>query len=196
MSTPALVRPGAPSATDVDVHPALCAIRPLLPTDRLLWSPDQLRDLTQTVAGQHQEALREVLRFTTGQRWWLRLGLTSGVELWLLSWLPGQHTQPHDHGGASGSFTVLLGDVHEEFRYPRTEIRRRVHTSGDSLGFGSGRAHQVSNRSLAPAATVHAYSPPLVPTRDYRSLADIPDEIPPLPAPSPFAKVLAETVEP
>jgi hypothetical protein len=190
------VRPGAPSAADIDVHPALPGTHALLPTDRLLWSPDQLRDLTRTVATDQSAVLREVLRFTTPQRWWLRLGLTAGVELWLLSWLPGQHTRPHDHGGASGSFTVLLGDVHEEFRYPRADIRSRVYTAGDAIGFGSGRAHQVRNRSLTPSATVHAYSPPLVPTRDYRSLADIPDDIPPLPAPSPFAKVLAETVEP
>jgi hypothetical protein len=40
----------------------------------------------------------------------------------------------------------------------------------------------VLNRGAAGAASVHAYSPPLVPTREYASLADIPQEIPPLPA--------------
>jgi hypothetical protein len=40
----------------------------------------------------------------------------------------------------------------------------------------------VRNTGAVGAASVHAYSPPLVPTREYTSLADIPTEIPPLPA--------------
>jgi hypothetical protein len=49
---------------------------------------------------------------------WARLALTGGVELWLLVWLPGQQTTPPDHGVASGSFTVLQGELTEEYRYP------------------------------------------------------------------------------
>lgn len=169
---------------DVEIHPQLTD--PLLPQllhpSRLLWTPRELADLTRTVTTELTGGLRGLLHFDEDSRWWARLALTDGVELWLLSWLPGQQTKPHDHGGASGSFTVLQGELGEEYRYPGGPIRRRTHTTGESIGFGAGRAHQVTGIGDAPAASVHAYSPPLVATRDYRTLADVPAEIPPLPA--------------
>ena len=43
---------------------------------------------------------------------------------------------------------------------------------------------------------MHAYSPPLVPTREYASLRDIPDHIPPLPPPRSLDELSKEPVEP
>ncbi|SDG38319.1 Cysteine dioxygenase type I [Lentzea fradiae] len=167
-----------------DLHPALDGrlLRDVIHPSRSLWTPRELRELTSYVASELTTELLSVLEYSTEHRWWARLGLTEGVELWLLSWLPGQHTEPHDHGGAAGSFTVLTGRLREEYRYPAGPVRTAVRETGDALGFGSGRAHQVLNTFDTPAATVHAYSPPLVPTREYASLLDIPDAIPPLPA--------------
>lgn len=167
-----------------DLHPALDVqlLRDLIHPDRDLWTPRELRELTSTVASELTTPLMTVLRYEPEQRWWTRLGLTEGVELWLLSWLPGQGTEPHDHGGAAGSFTVLTGELTEDYRYPSGPIRSAIRHTGEAVGFGSGRGHQVRNAGAKPAATVHAYSPPLVPTREYPSLADIPAEIPPLPA--------------
>jgi hypothetical protein len=152
----------------------------LLHPERPLWTPAELRGLTAAVATDHHAALRRILRFSGEQRWWARLGLTDGVELWLLSWLPGQFTEPHDHGGAAGSFSVLLGELDERYRYPGGPIRDRRHTAGAATGFGAGHAHQVRNAGPALAASVHAYSPPLVATREYASLWDVPDSIPDL----------------
>lgn len=167
---------------DLDIHPALTD--PLLPAlihpDRAQWTPRELRDLTATVAAELTTPLLDVLHYGHARRWWARLALTSGVELWLLSWLPGQSTGPHDHGGAAGSFTVLLGELAESYRYPAGPIRAQRHTVGSAIGFGAGRAHELSNDTPEPAASVHAYSPPLVPTRKYESLWDVPDIIPPL----------------
>ena len=167
-----------------DLHPALDSrlLRDVIHPSRSLWTPRELRDLTSFVASELTAGLLAVLDYSAERRWWARLGLTEGVELWLLSWLPGQGTEPHDHGGSAGSFTVLTGKLREDYRYPAGPIRSAVRDTGDALGFGSGRAHQVLNPFEAPAATVHAYSPPLVPTREYASLHDIPDSIPPLPA--------------
>ncbi|WP_326569064.1 cysteine dioxygenase family protein [Amycolatopsis rhabdoformis] len=168
---------------DFEIHPRIAD--PLLPQlvqpDRLLWTPRELADLTKTVTTELTSSLREVLRFDEDGRWWARLALTDGLELWLLSWLPGQRTKPHDHGGAAGSFTVLQGELGEEYRYPGGPIRRRTHSAGEGIGFGAGRAHQVTGLGDRPAASVHAYSPPLVPTREYSTLADVPNRIPPLP---------------
>jgi hypothetical protein len=186
------------SVADVELHPDITD--PLLPQllnpARLLWTPHELRDLTFTVASELNTPLLRVLRYASSERWWARLALTEGVELWLLSWTPGQRTEPHDHGGASGAFTVLTGELAEFYRYPGGPIRSQSHQAGATVGFGSGRAHQVLNISQANAASVHAYSPPLVPTREYAGLADIPAEIPPLPAHRSLADLRKEPVEP
>ncbi|HEX3791234.1 MAG TPA: cysteine dioxygenase family protein [Pseudonocardiaceae bacterium] len=165
-----------------DVLPALRSplLLDLIAPQRQMWTPHELRDLTSTVAAELTTPLLDVLYYGHSQRWWARLALTEGVELWLLSWLPGQRTDPHDHGGASGSFTVLLGELSEDYRYPGRPSRSQSYAIGNAIGFGAGRAHQLGNRGLSPAASVHAYSPPLVETRKYATLADVPAEIPSL----------------
>jgi hypothetical protein len=180
-----------------DVHlPALAPLIPLVVPHNPLWTPGELRGLTAAVASSLRGPLLGILRFTGPQRWWARLALTEEIELWLLSWLPGQGTAPHDHGGAAGAFTVLLGELAETYRYPAGPIRHHLHTPGAGAGFGSGRAHQVQNLGPARAASIHAYSPPLVPTREYASLRDIPADIPPLPARRTLAELRLEPVEP
>ena len=49
---------------------------------------------------------RDIVRFDASRRWYQRLELTDDHEVWLLSWLPGQSTGFHDHGGAAGAFAV------------------------------------------------------------------------------------------
>lgn len=161
-----------------------------------LWTPAELHGLVHTIGTAHREELLAQVRFASPHRWWSRLALTEEVEVWLLSWLPGQHTAPHDHGGASGAFSVVLGTLSETYRYPGGELSRRSHGTGSSLGFGAGRAHQVWNTGTEKAASVHAYSPPLVPTREYDSLWDIPADIPPLPPRRSLDELRKEPVEP
>ena len=185
------------SAVDLHARLDLPQLEALLAPRGPVWTPDQLRGLTNAVASSLRDPLLlDILRFASPARWWARLALSEEVELWLLSWLPGQGTAPHDHGGAAGAFTVLVGELAETFRYPSGPIRHQLHEAGSAVGFGSGRAHQVQNLSPRRAASVHAYSPPLVPTREYNSLRDIPDEIPPLPARRPLAELRLEPVEP
>lgn len=184
--------------SDVDIHPELerTQLVQLVRPTRPLWTSFELRELTSKVAAELTDSLLQVLRFVSPHRWWARLALTEGVELWLLSWLPGQRTAPHDHGGAAGAFTVLLGELAETYRYPAGPIRSQLHTAGSSVGFGHGRAHQVQNLGPGRVASVHAYSPPLVPTREYASLRDIPTRIPPLPPRRGMDELRQEPVEP
>jgi hypothetical protein len=161
--------------TAADLHPGVdrSALLELVRAERPLWTPTLLRDLTHALAHDHAAELRALADYTEPKRWWSRLALTRGVEVWLLTWLPGQGTHPHDHGGAAGSFTVLHGEVVEEHRYPGAPIGVRTLHTGQGLGFGGDRAHVVRNGSGLPAATVHAYSPPLLPTREYQSLEEV-----------------------
>ncbi|MGO1051718.1 cysteine dioxygenase [Crossiella sp. CA198] len=157
-----------------EIHPALDLpyLHDLLHPRRPLWTPGELRGLTTTVTSELTTPLLSILEFGTEERWWARLALTEGVELWLLSWAQGQGTLPHDHGGASGSFTVLQGELREDYRYPGGPIRSADRATGTTVAFGRGRAHQVRNLGVPGAASVHAYSPPLLPTTEYATLAE------------------------
>jgi predicted metal-dependent enzyme (double-stranded beta helix superfamily) len=103
-------------------------------------------------------------RFDPDRRWYSRVGEHDGYEVWLLSWLPGQGTDLHDHGDASGAFAVLTGAlteliVHGRGSGPTTEW---VHwTTGEVRRFGSSHVHQIHNRTDAPAVSLHVYSPAL-----------------------------------
>ncbi|GAA4619640.1 cysteine dioxygenase [Saccharopolyspora hordei] len=169
-----------PALGEAELHPGvdLPLLRDLVRPDHPVWTPRELRDLTSLVTSELTGPLLDIVRVDDENRWWAKLALTAGVELWLLSWAPGQGTAPHDHGGASGSFSVLFGALREDYRYPSGPVRTAHHDVGSSVGFGSGRAHQVRNVSSVNSASVHAYSPPLLPVHYYADLAEVPPQQP------------------
>src|SRR3954447_11415550 len=48
-------------------------------------------------------------RFNPVDRWYHRLAVGDDHEAWLLTWLPGQGTDLHDHGGSAGGPPVACG---------------------------------------------------------------------------------------
>jgi predicted metal-dependent enzyme (double-stranded beta helix superfamily) len=134
-------------------------------------SPAQLAEIVrETAAAEH--SWRPIVQFTEERRWFRRLALTSDYEVWLLSWLPGQHTGFHDHGYARGAFAVAEGELLESLAAPgRSQVRYRTTTAGSVTGFGARHLHDVSNAAAAPAISVHAYSPPLTAMRQYEMTA-------------------------
>jgi Cysteine dioxygenase type I len=114
---------------------------------------------------------RPLVRFTVGRRWYYRLDQADpdpGYEVWLLSWLPGQQTGFHDHGDAVGAFAVAGGELRESTaQVGRGEISSRALSAGSVRSFGANYLHDVSNASVRPAVSVHAYSPPLSLMRRY-----------------------------
>jgi rhodanese-related sulfurtransferase len=84
-------------------------------------------------------------------------------DIWVISWLPGQSTGFHDHGASSGAFVVATGILEEH----RPDERTRVIYPGKARAFGPDYAHDVRNVSLAPAISIHAYSPPLGEMNEY-----------------------------
>jgi rhodanese-related sulfurtransferase len=81
----------------------------------------------------------------------------------VISWLSGQSTGFHDHGGSSGALVVATGILEEHRPGERTHV---LH-SGKPRAFGPDYAHDVRNASLAPAISIHAYSPPLNDMNEY-----------------------------
>jgi rhodanese-related sulfurtransferase/mannose-6-phosphate isomerase-like protein (cupin superfamily) len=103
------------------------------------------------------------VRLRVEQRWYERLYHGPDYDIWVISWLPGQSTGFHDHGASSGAFVVVTGILEEH----RPGERTRVIHQGKPRAFGPDYAHDVRNVSLAPAISIHAYSPPLNDMNEY-----------------------------
>ncbi|SEG91187.1 Cysteine dioxygenase type I [Thermomonospora echinospora] len=112
-------------------------------------------EIARSLAAAPQDWIERV-RLRTEERWYERLHRDDDVEIWLISWMPGQSTGLHDHGDSRGAFAVALGSLDE---YDLTA--RRTLATGQSREFGTGYIHEVINASDAPAVSVHVYSPPL-----------------------------------
>jgi predicted metal-dependent enzyme (double-stranded beta helix superfamily) len=109
-----------------------------------------------------------LVRYSEDDRWYHRLERSEDHEVWLLSWLPGQHTGFHDHCGSSGAFAVVRGELRE--RTPaagRPVPASAAFAVGRVRSFGPRHVHDVANESATPAVSIHAYSPPLAAMRRY-----------------------------
>jgi predicted metal-dependent enzyme (double-stranded beta helix superfamily) len=144
------------------VHPALLPVASAV-TGRGDWPAGDLARLTRLLTTDLAAALRAEAVHNPFERWYLRLALTEQVEVWLLTWTPGQATRPHDHGGAAGSYTVLDGVLTETWRDGPGPTHRAVRPHRTGSAFGSDRVHVVANQGSRNATSVHAYSPPLLP---------------------------------
>jgi Cysteine dioxygenase type I len=155
------------------LHPALMPVAGAV-TGRPDWPVGDLARLTRLLAADLPGVLRAQAVHDPVERWYLRLALTEYVEVWLLTWTPGQGTRPHDHGGAAGSYTILDGELTETWRDGTGPSRRAVRTPGGGSAFGSERVHVVRNQGGLNATSVHAYSPPLLPVGEGVSLEEPP----------------------
>ena len=124
----------------------------------------QLADVVRHVAASQADWLTRV-RLNPAGRWYEQLQSDDSHEIWLISWLPGQETGFHDHAGAAGAFTVVLGML-EETRVVGASAAGQVTAKpirpGATRSFGPRYIHNVRNTAAASlAVSVHAYSPPL-----------------------------------
>ncbi|MES9541269.1 cysteine dioxygenase family protein [Actinomadura sp. NPDC000600] len=131
------------------------------------FTPRRLAERARRLATDPGEWLHRV-RLDPQGRWYERVHQDADHEIWLISWLPGQSTGFHDHGGSAGAFAVALGALEEQ----RAGAARRVGAvhgvgAGQARSFGPGYVHDVRNASDAPAVSVHVYSPPLTAMRRY-----------------------------
>jgi predicted metal-dependent enzyme (double-stranded beta helix superfamily) len=91
------------------------------------------------------------------------------IDIWVLSWMPGQRTGFHDHdisgvglvcvrGALDEGLLVLGGGAAEPIRM----------TPGVSRNGPGGYIHSVAHVEGEPAVSIHAYSPPLLVVGQYR----------------------------
>ncbi|MFJ1750206.1 cysteine dioxygenase [Streptomyces sp. NPDC088116] len=97
-----------------------------------------------------------LVQYDATSRWYHRLRTGPGYEVWLLSWVPGQGSERHDHGRSSGVLTVLEGELTE-----RSESGSRALAPGAQRVFAPGYVHEVANDAIEPAVSLHIYYPGL-----------------------------------
>ena len=127
----------------------------------VLRTPEELASIVSLFAS--SDGWMDKVRLRAEGRWYERLYHGPDYDIWVISWLPGQSTGFHDHGASSGAFVVATG-ILEEHR--PGEQTRAIHP-GKPRAFGPDYAHDVRNVSLAPAISIHAYSPPLSEMNEY-----------------------------
>lgn len=134
--------------------------------------PTQLARIVARIASRPRR-WDDAVRYDSVSRWYCRLEQNDRYELWLLSWLPGQHTGFHDHGHSAGAFAVALGCLTEQAAVGGRPLpATRTLAVGAVRSFGPGYVHDVRNDGAVPALSVHAYSPPLSSMRRFGLGAD------------------------
>jgi hypothetical protein len=111
------------------------------------------------------------VRYQASQRFYTRVCADETYEAWLITWLPGQSTGLHDHGGSRGAFVVAKGVLTETTVSPagghevvRSLTHPRVRT------FGDAHVHDVANLGRIPAISLHVYAPALTTMRRYERI--------------------------
>jgi rhodanese-related sulfurtransferase len=125
-------------------------------------APSELVAVLEVFALKRSEWIERV-RLCVRHRWYERVFRGPYHDVWIISWLPGQSTGFHDHGTSSGAFMVATGFLEEQ----RPGEQAQGVSAGQSRAFGPDYAHDVRNTSLAPAVSIHAYSPPLDEMNEY-----------------------------
>jgi len=87
---------------------------------------------------------------------------TPSYEAWVIAWPTGGGIELHDHGGSSGAFCVVSGELDETVAsLGRPQRRHRRHGPGTGAVFGAAHIHDIVNVSDALATSVHVYTPHL-----------------------------------
>jgi predicted metal-dependent enzyme (double-stranded beta helix superfamily) len=130
-------------------------------------SRSRMKEIAREVAGS-PGAWERLVRMDPDNRWHQRLSSAADYDVWLESWLPGQSTGWHDHAGTSGVLVVARGELEERVSVLNGVLTQVRHVpEGSARRMGRRQVHNLTNASLAPAVSIHVYSPPLGATRGY-----------------------------
>jgi predicted metal-dependent enzyme (double-stranded beta helix superfamily) len=90
------------------------------------------------------------------------------VDIWVLSWMPGQKTGFHDHDRSSVALICAQGELDEGSLALGASADPVRMTPGVTRTGPGGYIHSVSHVAGEPAISIHAYSPPLTCVGQYR----------------------------
>lgn len=159
--------------------------RPSWPTPEPRWPfpelPAELRFLEQIEHQVHAPELAEISRRIVESGAWrdyvavcedyrdYRLVFENDyVDIWVLSWLPGQETGFHDHDISEVGICVAEGAIREHHMHVYQPDTNHVIRPGETQEGPFGYIHRVEHCEGEPAISVHSYSPPLAWVGQYR----------------------------
>ncbi|WP_375425899.1 cysteine dioxygenase family protein [uncultured Friedmanniella sp.] len=137
-------------------------------------STSPLGQIAQRLAAR-TDLWQPLVRYDAQNRFYTRLAAEPDYEAWLLTWLPGQGTLWHDHGGSAGAFATVQGTLTERHAVPVGDGTARIAAGERRLSdaavrpFGRQHIHQVVNAELLPAVSVHVYAPSLSEMNEYEA---------------------------
>lgn len=111
---------------------------------------------------------RPLIRVDRDRRRYELLYEDDRVDIWVLSWMPGQRTGFHDHDLSGVALVCVQGELDEGSLAVGTGAEQMRMTPGVSRSGAGGYIHAVSHHAGEPAVSIHAYSPPLVRVGQYR----------------------------
>ena len=94
------------------------------------------------------------------------------VDIWVLSWMPGQRTGFHDHDQSTVGLVCAQGELDEGSLSIGTDAETVRMKPGVCRSGQGGYIHAVAHHAGEPAVSIHAYSPPLVAVGQYRTDRD------------------------
>jgi predicted metal-dependent enzyme (double-stranded beta helix superfamily) len=157
------------TAPPPDLAAAAAAVAAREPGETL--APDALARLVLAVA-ERDDLWRPLVVDDRRRRRYRLLCEDARLDIWVLSWMPGQGTGFHDHGRSSVALAAVQGAVLErQLRIGAEAVRRELRAGLVQRG-APGYIHSVSHARGEPAVTLHAYSPPLLEVGQYRAGAD------------------------
>ncbi len=123
-------------------------------------SVQDLRNLVQDLAGDLDTWVPHI-RHDPNQRGVALLMRDERVEVWVLSWLSGQDTGYHDHGGSAAAICVTRGEIREERLSLAGPPRGQTLAEHSVSVVPALHIHRVHHVGSVPSVSIHAYSPPL-----------------------------------
>ncbi len=119
-----------------------------------------LRELTRSLATS-PERWEHLVHHDATQRVFELIARSPAVEAWLICWMPGHDSGPHDHDISSGAITVVSGELTEERLTWGASTAPVAFRALDTFDFGPTDIHRVYHSGDEPSTAIHAYSPPL-----------------------------------
>ena len=120
----------------------------------------ELRRLASSLASSRQ-VWQHLVRHDRAQRVFELIARTAEVEAWLICWMAGHDSGPHDHDISSGAITVADGELTEErLSWGASTVAVRYRKL-ETFDFGPTDIHRVYHSGTEPSTAIHVFSPPL-----------------------------------
>lgn len=130
------------------------------------YTPEELEAVVRAVAGR-ADLWRPLIVIDRDRRRYELLYEDDWVDIWVLSWMPGQRTGFHDHDRSGVGLCCAQGALDEGMLVLGASAEPVRLTPGTSRNGAGGYIHSVAHVEGEPAVSIHAYSPPLMVVGQY-----------------------------